>query len=103
MLHYCLFQSHIICYIFENDTDNIIDQNNNSSGPKLHLVDELKKSPEYFTNTPKTMEAVEREHIILILEQTHWKISGKGGASEILGLNRSTLRARIRKLGIREP
>ena len=49
------------------------------------------------------MEAVEREHIILILEQTHWKISGKGGASEILGLNRSTLRARIRKLGIREP
>jgi len=38
-----------------------------------------------------------------ILEQTRWKVSGKNGASEILGLDRSTLRARMRKLGIRLP
>jgi transcriptional regulator with GAF, ATPase, and Fis domain len=38
-----------------------------------------------------------------VLEQTHWKGSGKNGASEILGLNVSTLRARMRKLGIRRP
>ena len=38
-----------------------------------------------------------------VLEQTHWKVSGKNGASEILGLNVSTLRARMRKLGIRKP
>jgi PAS domain S-box-containing protein len=75
----------------------------NSSGPKLHLVDELKKPPKDLTTTPKTMEAVERDHIVRVLEQTHWKVSGKGGAAEILGLNRSTLRARMRKLGIREP
>jgi formate hydrogenlyase transcriptional activator len=30
-------------------------------------------------------------------------VSGKNGAAEILGLNRSTLRARMRKLGIRQP
>ena len=49
------------------------------------------------------METVERDHIVRILEQTHWKVSGKNGASEILGLNVSTLRARMRKLGIRRP
>ena len=38
-----------------------------------------------------------------ILEQTRWKVSGQNGAAEIPGLNRSTLRARMRKLGIRQP
>jgi len=75
----------------------------NSSGPKLHLVDELKKPQKDLSTTQKTLEAVEREHIVRILEQTQWKVSGKTGAAEILGLNRSTLRARMRKLGILKP
>lgn len=75
----------------------------NSSGPKLHLVDELKTRQKDLSTTQKTLEAVEREHIVRILEQTQWKVSGRNGAAEILGLNRSTLRARIRKLGIRKP
>jgi transcriptional regulator with GAF, ATPase, and Fis domain len=75
----------------------------NSSGPKLRLVDELKNSDKDLTKTEKTLESVERDHIIRVLEQTHWKVSGKNGAAEILGINRSTLRARIRKLGIRQP
>ena len=75
----------------------------NSSGPKLRLVDELKKPHKDLTTTQKTLEEVERDHIVRILEQTNWKVSGKNGAAEILGLNRSTLRARIRKLGIHQP
>ena len=75
----------------------------NSSGPKLRLVDELKKTHEDLIPTQKTLEKVERDHIVQVLEQTNWKVSGKNGAAEILGLNRSTLRARIRKLGIRQP
>jgi transcriptional regulator with GAF, ATPase, and Fis domain len=75
----------------------------NSSGPKLRIVDELKKSHKDLTQTKQTLEAVERGHIIQVLEQTNWKVSGKNGAAEILGLNRSTLRARMRKLGIRQP
>jgi transcriptional regulator with GAF, ATPase, and Fis domain len=75
----------------------------NSSGPKLRLVDELMKSHKDLTQTKKTLEAVERDHIIQVLEQTHWKVSGKNGAAEILGLNRSTLRARMRKFDIRKP
>jgi chemotaxis protein methyltransferase CheR len=76
----------------------------NSSGPKLRLMDELTKPHNNnFATNSKTMEAVEREHIVRVLEHTHWKVSGKNGAAEILGLNRSTLRARMRKLGIRPP
>ena len=75
----------------------------NSSGPKLHLVDDLKKPHKELTATQKTLEAVERDHIVRVLEQTNWKVSGKDGAAEILGLNRSTLRARIRKLDIHQP
>jgi chemotaxis protein methyltransferase CheR len=75
----------------------------NSSGPKLHLVDELKKPHTVLATTQKTLQAVERDHIVRVLEQTNWKVSGKNGAAEILGLNRSTLRARLRKLGIHQP
>jgi transcriptional regulator with GAF, ATPase, and Fis domain len=75
----------------------------NSSGPKLHLVDELKKPNKDLTNTNRTLADVEREYILRVLEQTHWKVSGNNSASEILGLNRSTLRARMRKFDIRKP
>ena len=71
-----------------------------SSGPKLRLVDELKTRRKDLPIAPKTLEAVEREHIVRVLNQTQWKVSGRGGAAAILGLNRSTLRARMRKLSI---
>ena len=74
-----------------------------SSGSKLHLVDELKKKQKALTNTNRTLADVEREYILRVLEQTHWKVSGNNSASEILGLDRSTLRARMRKLDIRKP
>jgi len=75
----------------------------NSSGPKLRLVDELKKPHKDTTWADKTMENVEREYIIRVLEQVQWKVSGKHSAAEILGLDRSTLRARMRKLNIGNP
>ena len=75
----------------------------NSSGPKLRLVDELKKQSPDSDTKQKTMEAVERDHILRVLEQTRWKVGGKNSAAEILGLDRSTLRARMRKLNIQKP
>jgi len=75
----------------------------NSSGTKLRLVDELKKPFKNLSISPKTLEAVERDHIVRTLEQTHWKVGGKNSAAEILGLDRSTLRARMRKLDIQKP
>jgi DNA-binding NtrC family response regulator len=49
-----------------------------------------------------TLEDVERAHIRRVLEQTRWAIEGKRGAAAVLGLNPSTLRGRMRKLGIRK-
>jgi len=55
------------------------------------------------TSVPLTLEEVERKHIRDVLERVHWRISGKGGAAEILGLRPTTLHSRMRKLGISRP
>src|SRR5262249_1906011 len=49
------------------------------------------------------LEAVERDHIIKVLRETGWVIGGKSGAAARLGLNRTTLNNRMRKLGITRP
>jgi len=46
------------------------------------------------------LEAVERDYIVTVLRHTHWVITGPRGAATVLGLNPSTLRSRIKKLGI---
>ncbi|MGZ5028801.1 MAG: sigma 54-interacting transcriptional regulator [Methylobacter sp.] len=48
----------------------------------------------------RSLEAVEREHILRTLEATGWQISGAKGAAAILGMNPNTLRSRMLKLGI---
>jgi len=75
----------------------------NSSGPKLCLADELKKPFQGVSTSTQTLGVVEREYIVRVLEQTQWKVSGKNSAAEILGLDRSTLRARMAKLNIQKP
>ena len=42
----------------------------------------------------------ERENVERALEQSGWKISGSGGAAELLGLNPNTLSSRLKALGI---
>jgi len=49
-----------------------------------------------------TLEEIERAHIRRVLERTRWAIEGERGAARLLGLNPSTLRGRLRKLGIRK-
>ncbi|MCI0654541.1 MAG: sigma 54-interacting transcriptional regulator [Methylococcaceae bacterium] len=51
----------------------------------------------------ETLEMVERTHIIKALDAAHWRVSGRGGAAEFLGLNPSTLQFRMKKLGIVRP
>ena len=48
-----------------------------------------------------TLAGVEKRHILRVLETTRWRVHGKNGAAEILGLHPSTLRSRMKKLGIR--
>lgn len=49
----------------------------------------------------ETMEEVERRHILETLDTTDWVVSGPKSAAAALGLKRSTLQARMEKLGIR--
>jgi PAS domain S-box-containing protein len=46
------------------------------------------------------LEDMERMHVTAVLEKTGWRISGQGGAAEILGLKRTTLQAKMKKLDI---
>jgi formate hydrogenlyase transcriptional activator len=48
----------------------------------------------------QTLEEIERQHIVDVLDQTNWRVSGEKGAAKILGLNPTTLEARMKKLGI---
>jgi formate hydrogenlyase transcriptional activator len=50
-----------------------------------------------------TLEEAERQHILRALKQTQWRIAGPKGAAALLGMKRTTLQARMRKLGIRRP
>jgi formate hydrogenlyase transcriptional activator len=48
----------------------------------------------------QTLEEVEREHILATLKETEWVLGGPHGAATRLGINRSTLQFRMKKLGI---
>jgi formate hydrogenlyase transcriptional activator len=57
-----------------------------------------------FPSTPvSTLEEAERQHILRALRQTEWRIAGPQGAAVLLGMKRTTLQARMRKLAIRRP
>jgi len=78
-----------------------------SRGTVLEIpLGELKQSTRTVSNHidgSTTLEAVEREHILRVLSETGWVIGGTTGAAARLGLNRTTLNHRMRKLGITRP
>ena len=49
-----------------------------------------------------TLRELQRSHILRVMQQTGWRLEGPKGAARILGLNTSTLRSRMLKLGIRK-
>jgi len=76
-----------------------------SSGNTLEAGDWLPKSNivkgDNGQKTLLKLEEVEKEHIIDTLKKVNWKVSGEKGAARILGLNPTTLEARMKKLGIK--
>lgn len=76
-----------------------------SEGPQLESIDWLTPASGKASDIGKalTLEEMERQHIRDILEQTSWRVSGEKGAAKILGLNPTTLEARMKKLGIARP
>jgi formate hydrogenlyase transcriptional activator len=53
------------------------------------------------TDATGNLQDMERMHMVAVLEKTGWRIAGQGGAAEVLGLKRTTLQAKMKKLGIK--
>jgi formate hydrogenlyase transcriptional activator len=71
---------------------------------KLHPVSSAEEiaTPDFETNGPlrEVLEKTERQRILEALERSNWVVAGSRGAAAQLGIKRSTLQKRIRKLGI---
>jgi transcriptional regulator with GAF, ATPase, and Fis domain len=67
----------------------------NPAGPSSTRVERI--------HTLQDLENLERDNLIRALESAKWKISGESGAAALLGMNPSTLRSRIKALGVKAP
>ena len=76
-----------------------------AKGPVVQIDQSLLRSDDSLSGAVSidTLESNERRHILRALNETRWVIHGKKGAAELLGINPSTLRSRIEKLGIKRP
>ena len=88
-----------------------------STGAELSLESSLPKIAKTASNQNKDLyspspdkpltevglKKLEYENLINALESTQWRIYGKDGAAELLGMNPSTLRSRLKTLGIKRP
>ncbi len=88
-----------------------------TQGTQLHLVDDLAlhtfalnarepaAAPTFADSVirSESLEQTEYNVILRTLKNVHWKVEGPGGAAELLSINPSTLRSRMRKLGIERP
>jgi formate hydrogenlyase transcriptional activator len=77
-----------------------------SNGPVLRvpIVDiQAQTAPVADGGTHRTLKETERAHILAVLKETRWVLSGPVGAAARLGLNRSTLQFRMKKSGIVRP
>ena len=73
----------------------------NSQGSVLRISENFGlETIEELTLSTKTLEEIERDYILRVLEDRAWRIEGRHGAARLLGLNPSTLRTRMMKLGI---
>ena len=86
------------------ELENVIERGVIMSAKSNFRVPELKKEQQHEGINQAEMTLVENEkrHILWALEKTSWKISGPGGAAELLDINYGTLRSRIAKHGIKK-
>jgi len=67
------------------------------------LLDSFIASQSALPEISERADAAERSHFLQVLERCNWRIGGSGNAADCLGLNPSTLRSRLKKLGIVRP
>jgi formate hydrogenlyase transcriptional activator len=70
-----------------------------SRGATLQIpLPELRSAPE--AAGPVTLQEAERDHIRRVLEKSNWVVGGENGAAARLGMKRTTLQSKMKKLGI---
>jgi len=74
-----------------------------SPGPALRIALAELKGGAAVVSSGKTLEAAEREHILNTLKETEWVLAGARGAAARLGMKRTTLQSKMKKLGIERP
>jgi formate hydrogenlyase transcriptional activator len=72
-----------------------------SSGKTLDLHAPQGSSSEITANL--SLADAERRHILGVLQKSGWRLTGRGGAAQVLGLKRTTLQSKMKKLGIKRP
>ena len=72
-------------------------------GKTLEVVMPKANADEHAETPNIALDAAERKHILAALQRCGWRISGPGGAAEALGLKRTTLQSKMKKLGIERP
>ena len=73
-----------------------------SPGPALHApLTELKPTEESGQEPTDDLHDAERDHILRVLREAKGMISGPGGAAKRLGLKRTTLNSKLKKLGLK--
>jgi transcriptional regulator with GAF, ATPase, and Fis domain len=76
----------------------------NTQGTLLNLMDDpVGVNADTGVRHSKSLAEIERDYIVHILEETEWKIQGEEGAAALLDLHPSTLRSKMKKLGIQRP
>ncbi len=72
-----------------------------NNGPVLQL--DLPNDSAALQAPAMCLAEVERRHVLAVMETTGWRVRGRHGAAEILGLKPTTLDSKMQKLGIRRP
>jgi formate hydrogenlyase transcriptional activator len=87
----------------KHELQNIVERAVVLAGGSIVQIDEsMMRSGETAPESAvDTLENAERNHILRALNETHWVVHGKKGAADLLGINPSTLRSRMKKLGIK--
>jgi transcriptional regulator with GAF, ATPase, and Fis domain len=74
-----------------------------ANGPRLIVAVPQSSTPVARTSKPATLRELELEHIRATLDATNWRVRGRRGAAERLGLKPTTLEGRMAKLGLARP
>lgn len=85
------------------ELQNVIERSVILSSDRILQLAQLKRTQNNAPSEPPSLAAAERNHVVQALRQTNWVVGGLRGAAALLGLKRTTLVEKMRRLGISRP